>query len=142
LQRVCMKVKLGLLIAGIGLFVAAPVMAHHSFAAEYDANKSVVLTGIVTRIEWTNPHAHCFIDVSDNSATVTHWCVELAGPKALLGCGWRATSMHVGDEVTIRGAAAKDGSSRANARLVTLADGRVLSAGSSGGDVPPQQPQH
>ena len=132
-----MRVTLGVLIAGIGLIVVAPVTAHHSFAAEYDANRTVVLKGVVTKIEWTNPHAHCYIDVAEGP-NVTHWCAELAGPKALLECGWRATSMHVGDEITIRGAAAKDGSARANARLVTLADGRVLSAGSSGGDVPPQ----
>jgi Family of unknown function (DUF6152) len=131
-----MNAKFGGLIAGIGFMVVAPVMAHHSFAAEYDANKPVVLKGVVTRLEWANPHAHCYIDVTD-AGTVTHWCAELAGPKALLGCGWRADSVHVGDEVTIRGAAAKDGSSRANARQVTLADGRVLSAGSSGGDFPP-----
>ncbi|HJZ73090.1 MAG TPA: DUF6152 family protein [Vicinamibacterales bacterium] len=134
-----MHLKLCGLIAGIGLVLGAPVVrAHHSFAAEYDANKPLVLTGVVTKLEWTNPHAHCYIDVTDGAGTVTHWCVELAPPKALLECGWRPTSVHVGDEVTIRGAAAKDGSSRANARLVTLADGRVLSAGSSGGDVPPQ----
>jgi Family of unknown function (DUF6152) len=134
-----MNAKLGVLIAGIGLAVAAPVMAHHSFAAEYDANRPVVLKGIVTRLEWTNPHAHCYLDVTDTPGTVTHWCAELAGPKALAECGWRLDSLHVGDEVTISGAAAKDGSSRANARLVTLADGRVLSAGSSGGDLPPSR---
>ncbi|HMF95962.1 MAG TPA: DUF6152 family protein [Vicinamibacterales bacterium] len=133
-----MHAKFLALISGIGLVLGAPVVAHHSFAAEYDANKPLVLTGVVTKLEWTNPHAHCYLDVTDNSGTVTHWCVELAGPKALLGCGWRADTVHVGDEVTIRGAGAKDGSSRANARLVTLADGRVLSAGSSGGDTPSQ----
>src|SRR4051812_42109329 len=100
-----MNAKFAVLTVGIGLMVAAPVWAHHSFAAEYDASKPLTLTGIVTKIEWTNPHAHCYLDVTDGAAGVTHWCFELAGPKALLGCGWRATTMHVGDEVTIHGAA-------------------------------------
>ncbi|HKB10679.1 MAG TPA: DUF6152 family protein, partial [Vicinamibacterales bacterium] len=118
-----MTVKFSVLVAGIGLILGGPVLAHHSFAAEYDANKPLVLTGVVTKLEWTNPHAHCYLDVTNSPGSVTHWCVELAPPKALVECGWRPNSMHVGDEITIRGAAAKDGSSRANARLVTLADG-------------------
>ncbi|HXI26829.1 MAG TPA: DUF6152 family protein [Vicinamibacterales bacterium] len=135
-----MSVKRIVVIAAVGLTMAMPAMAHHSFAAEYDANKPVVLTGVVTRIEWTNPHAHCYLDVTDGAANVTHWCVELAGPHALAECGWRASTVHVGDQLTVHGAAAKDGTSKANARLVTLADGRVLSAGSSGGDTP--SPHH
>jgi len=132
-----MKTTLSVILFAIGLSGVVPVIAHHSFAAEYDANKPVELRGVVTRIEWTNPHAHCYLDVADANAAVANWCVELAPPKALLECGWRATTLHVGDTVTFRGAAAKDGSHRANARQVALADGRVLSAGSSGGDVPP-----
>jgi len=135
-----MTSRLAAFVAAIGLLAAAaPAVAHHSFAAEYDAGKPLELKGIVTRIEWTNPHAHCYIDATDGAGTVTNWCVELAGPKALAQCGWRPTSMHIGDAVTIDGAAAKDGSHRVNARLVTLADGHVLSAGSSGGDVPPSR---
>ena len=137
---VSMKPKLAVVIAAFGLVVAArPVVAHHSFAAEYDANKPVTLKGLVSRIEWTNPHARFYVDVKDDKGKITNWKLELASPKVLVvQCGWKATSLTIGDEVTVEGAMAKDGSSTANARVVTLADGRRLSAGSSGGDVPPR----
>ena len=134
-----MRVSTAVLIAGIGVVIAAaPTRAHHSFAAEYDASKPLVLDGTLTRIEWTNPHAHCDIEVADPSGTTTEWRIELGGPKVLLEYGWRRETVHVGDHLRIDGARAKDGSHHANARLVTLPDGRVLSAGSSGGDVPPR----
>ena len=134
-----MTIGAGLAVGGIGLLLAAaPAHAHHSFAAEYDANKPLVLDGTLARIEWTNPHAHCDIDVAGPAGTVTEWRVELAGPKVLLEYGWRHDTVHVGDHLRVDGAQAKDGSHHANARLVTLADGRVLSAGSSGGDTPPR----
>jgi len=135
-----MKASLAVVIAGIGLVVAAtPLVAHHSFAAEFDANKAVTLKGLVTRIEWTNPHAHFFIDVKDDQGTTTNWKFELASPNVLVQqCGWTGKTLHVGDEVTVEGAMAKDGSTMANARVVTLADGRRVSAGSSGGDLPPR----
>jgi len=127
------------LLAGIGVVLAAPpTRAHHSFAAEYDATKPLVLDGTLTRIEWTNPHAHCDIEVAGPPGTTTEWRIELGGPKVLLEYGWRRETVHVGDHLRIDGAQAKDGSHHANARLVTLPDGRVLSAGSSGGDVPPR----
>jgi Family of unknown function (DUF6152) len=127
------------LLAGIGVILAAaPTRAHHSFAAEYDASKPLVLDGTLTRIEWTNPHAHCDLEVADPAGTRTEWRVELGGPKVLLEYGWRHETVHVGDHLRIDGAQAKDGSHHANARLVTLPDGRVLSAGSSGGDVSPR----
>ena len=123
-------------IAGISLVVVAtPVVAHHSFAAEYDAARPVVLKGVVTKVEWTNPHTHCYIDVKDTSG-VTNWNVEMASPRVLAQNGWKLNSLKVGDDVTIEAAMSKDGSKRANARIVTLADGRRVSAGSSGGDVP------
>jgi len=136
-----MKSRLGLAIAAFALLAAArPVVAHHGFAAEYDADKPVILKGRVTKIEWINPHARVSIDVKDEKDhTVTSWTLELASPKVLVTqCGWKVNSLHIDDEVTVDGAMAKDGSKKANARIVTLADGRRVSAGSSSGDVPPR----
>jgi len=135
-----MKAKLAIVIAGIGVVAAAtPLVAHHSFAAEYDASRPVTLKGVVTRIEWTNPHSHLFLDVKDDQEKTTSWKFELASPNVLVRqCGWSVRTLHVGDEVTAEGAMAKDGSTTANARVLTLADGRRVSAGSSGGDVPPR----
>jgi DNA/RNA endonuclease YhcR with UshA esterase domain len=130
-----MNLKFAAAVAAIGLVVVAtPVVAHHSFAAEYDANKRVTVKGIVTRIELRNPHSHVYIDVKDDKGNVTNLNFELGPPLALLISGWRTNCLNVGDEVTIDGAMAKDGSNRANARMVTLPDGRRVSAGSSGGD--------
>jgi hypothetical protein len=133
-----MTAKCAVAIAAVGLFLAPrPVAAHHSFAAEYDASKPVTLRGKVSRVEWTNPHARMYIDVSDGKGGVTEWKLELASPKVLFTqCGWKINFVHVGDEVTVEGSLAKNGSASANARVFTLADGRQLSAGSSGGDVP------
>ena len=132
-----MNRKLTALILGVEFSVvgATCVVAHHSFAAEYDASRPVTVKGVVTRVEWTNPHAHCSVAAKDDEGHVTTWTFELASPRVLATYGWKATSLRVGDEVTIDGAIAKDGSPRANARAVTLVDGRRLSAASSGGDL-------
>jgi hypothetical protein len=135
-----MRAKLGVLAAVAGLLLSAvPVPAHHSFAAEYDANKPITLEGTVTKIEWTNPHARFYIDVKDEKGALTNWNLELASPNGLVRNGWTRKSLNVGDEVTVQGSAAKDGSKMANARVVTLADGRQVFAGSSGGDAPPRR---
>ena len=136
-----MKAKLAVVVAGMGLVVAsAPAIAHHSFAAEYDASKPITLKGAVTKIEWTNPHARFYIDVKDDKGTVTNWNLELASPNVLTRQGWTRKSLEVGDQITVEGSLAKDGSKMANARVVTLANGKRVFAGSSGGDqTPPPQ---
>lgn len=136
-----MKAKLAVVVAGMGLLVAsAPGIAHHSFAAEYDASKPITLKGAVTKIEWTNPHARFYIDVKDDKGTVTNWNLELASPNVLTRQGWTRKSLEVGDQITVEGSLAKDGSKMANARVVTLANGKRVFAGSSGGDqTPPPQ---
>jgi len=129
-----MTVRLSVWLTGLAFAaLAAPAAAHHSFAAEYDANKPVTLKGAVTKIEWTNPHARFYIDVKDEKGTVTTWNLELASPNVLTRNGWTRKSLNVGDMVTVEGSLAKDGSKMANARLVTLADGKQVFAGSSGG---------
>ena len=130
------------LLAGLAalLCLARPVIAHHSFAAEYDANKPITLKGTVSKVEWMNPHARFYVDVKDEKGTVTNWNLELASPNVLTRNGWTRTSLKVGDEVTVEGSRAKDGSNMANARAVKLADGRRVFAGSSGGDAPAPAP--
>jgi len=123
----------GLALAGLGLvvFLGARVSAHHSFAAEYDASKPVTLKGVVSKIEWTNPHARFYIDVKDETGTYT-WNLELASPNVLTRNGWTRRTLNIGDEITVQGSLAKDGSKMANARVVTLASGKRVFAGSSG----------
>ena len=129
--------QLCVLVAMSAALWAPRVSAHHSFAAEYDANKPVTLKGTVSKVEWTNPHARFYVDVKDDKGAVTTWNFELASPNVLRRNGWTRTSLNIGDEVTVEGAMAKDGSKMANARVVKLADGRRVFAGSSGGDAPP-----
>jgi hypothetical protein len=115
-----------------GLIAAAiPVLGHHSFAAQYDRNKPKTLNGPVTKIDWINPHARFFVNVTENGK-VTNWEVELGPPAILMRSGWTRNSLVIGATVTVAGSLAKDGSNLLNASTVTLADGKRIFAGSSG----------
>jgi hypothetical protein len=121
--------------------VSVPVLAHHSFAAEYDREKPVSLKGTVTAVDWVNPHAWIHLDVKDDSGQVTNWSCELGSPNLLLRNGWRRDTLKPGDAIIIEGTSAKDGAKRANARTVKLANGqRVFNAGSSGDPGTPGAP--
>ncbi len=118
-------------LAGL-LAAAVPALAHHSFAAEYDVKQPIKLTGTVTKIEWTNPHCFFYIDVKTETGKVENWALELGNPNALLRNGWTPNSVKIGDEVTVEGTRAKDGSLLGNARSMILSStGRRLFAGSS-----------
>src|SRR5580692_10137516 len=124
-------VSLVALVFGTTLAVA-PLAAHHSFSAEYDSKKQVTLKGIVTKVEWMNPHVYFYLDVTDDAGNITNWSFEMGPPNGLERSGWTRNTMKVGDEVIVDGTLAKDGSKQANARSVTMAStGKKLGAGSS-----------
>ena len=126
--------RIALFVIGVALFSAQTLSAHHSFAAEFDRNSPVTLTGSVTRVDWGNPHIWVFMDVKDDTGKVSNWGVEGGAPNALFRNGWRKDSLKVGDTVTVEGFKSKDGLPRANANRVTLPDGRRVFAGSSSGE--------
>jgi Family of unknown function (DUF6152) len=131
------SIPAALLIAAIVLLAGVrPLLAHHAFAAEYDANRRVLLTGSVTKIDWMNPHAHFFLDVRTGGGKVSVWDLELASPNTLQRGGWTRKSLKVGDVVTVNGYLARDGSNLAHARDVRLADGRRVLVGSAPDSAP------
>src|SRR5262245_65953285 len=118
------------------LLNAAPLWAHHAFAAEFDANKQVTLKGTIAKMDWINPHAWLHIDVKEADGSLTRWMIELGPPNSLLTRGWNKQSVPVGSDITIVGYLAKDGAKRANGRDITLPNGKQLFAGSSGTGAP------
>ena len=124
-----------LLLGAAAAWQIAPVVAHHSFAAEFDADTPIDLTGIVTKIEWRNPHTFFYIDVETASGDYENWALEMGSPNGLMRRGWTRNSLQIGDEVSVEGSRAKDGSLKGNVRSVVLAGGDRLFAGSSQPDV-------
>ena len=130
----------GLIAAGV-MLAANTAIAHHSFAAEFDSNKPITLTGVVTKVEWTNPHVWFYVNVKDpKTGEVTNWGAEMGPPHGLQRRGWRRETLKIGEQVTVAGSLAKNGSKRMNARTVTMVStgarpGETLDAASSqGGD--------
>ena len=132
-----MKLATTLVIAMSALCSSLPLLAHHSFAAEYDSRKTITVHGVVQKVAWVNPHAYVWVDVKDENGKVVTYAFESLSPNALMRGGWSRNSLKAGDEVTVDGYLAKDGkpladgSIHANSKLITLADGRKVFAGSS-----------
>jgi hypothetical protein len=132
-MRSSVSVAVGALVA---MLAAVPVVAHHAFSAEFDAKRPVKLRGVVTKMEWINPHSWIHIDVKDAKGQTVAWMVEGGAPNALLRRGFTKESLPVGTEILVEGYQAKDGSTRANGRDITLPDGKKLFVGSSGTGAP------
>jgi hypothetical protein len=134
-------VILGALVAGGFLLAGGATFAHHSFAAEFDANKPVTMTGIVTKVDWANPHVWFYINVKDDATgQMANWGAEMGPPHLLQRRGWRRDTLKIGESVTVNGSLARDGSRRMNAAKVILTatgarPGETLDAGSSGSGI-------
>jgi hypothetical protein len=137
-----MRTKLAVVFAGVSLLLAAvPVVAHHSFAAEFDAAQPITLNGTVTQMEWINPHAWIHIAVKKADGTVENWEVETGNPSALVRRGFTKSSLPPGTEIIVQGFRAKDGGMRANGRDLTFKNGKKLFVGSSGTGAPDERPE-
>ena len=132
------RTLVGCAVALSTLVAAIPALAHHSFAAEYDSQKPVKVTGAVTRVDWQNPHAYFYVDVKNiETGRVENWAFEMGAPAVLVKQGWTKSSLHVGDVIIVEGTRAKDGGTHGNARSVFMAStGKKLGAGSSEGVTP------
>jgi hypothetical protein len=128
--------------AAFALFLSWPVRAHHSFAAEYDASKAIRLRGVLTKIEWTNPHSYFYLDVKDEQGNVVNWTCEAGAPGALSRRGFKRGDLKLGDTIVVDGYPAKDASHLVDARRVTLPDGRIISGGSPGDGGPGDNAQN
>ncbi len=132
LENIVMKVRLAIFVASVSLAAVVPLLAHHSFAAEFDASKAVRVTGTLTKIEWTNPHTYFYVDVKEDNGSVVKWSCEAGSPGALSRRGFKRGDLKLGDAIVVDGYRAKDGSRLIDARRVTLPDGRIVSGASAG----------
>ena len=121
-----MKLAFASLVGAAWLLAAAPAVSHHAFAAEFDINRPVKLSGAITRIEWTNPHAWLFVDAKDADGATQNWAIELVGINDLLRLGWGRNRVKPGDVVSVDGFGARNGTNTANAASVSLANGELL----------------
>ena len=121
-----MKTTASMLLLLAGLATSLPASAHHSFAAQYDINQPVTLAGKVTKVEWTNPHARIYVDVTDDTGNVHNWNVELGSPNFLRRAGWSRNDLQIGDDVTVNGSLARSGADMANAESIILKDGKQV----------------
>ena len=129
-----MKAGLRVLVAGAGLALfSGSMLAHHSFEAQYDRSQTIPMTGVVTKVEWLNPHARFYIDVEDESGAVVNWNMELGSPNGLTRAGWSRHTLQIGEKVAVMASLARDGTNMANAREITVADGKKIFTASSAG---------
>jgi hypothetical protein len=127
-----MRIKIGILVVGLALFLGAPLAAHHSWTADYDGGKPVSVKGVVSKVEWTNPHTHFYIDVKDEKGNVKTWNFEMASTLALERAGWSRRTLPVGAEVTVGGFGGRAVTERAIASSIVTADGKSLFVGKLG----------
>jgi hypothetical protein len=136
-----MKARLAILVAVSALTAAAPALAHHSFAAEFDGQKPFRITGSLVKVEWTNPHIYFYVDVKDETGAIVKWTLSAGSPGALSRRGFKKGDLKFGDTIVVDGYLARDGSHTMDARRVTLADGRVVSGASAGDGGPGAETQ-
>jgi hypothetical protein len=132
-----MNTKFGALLATAGLFcMTVPLLAHHSFANEYDVNKPISGTGVISKVEWTNPHMRVYVDVTDEKGTVTTWNLELGSPNSVVRRGWKPADLKAGEKISFKGFGGRAVLTRAAADSLTMADGRSFAGASGSPDAP------
>lgn len=131
MDKILARKRFPALLIAVGMTLSASALAHHSFAAVFDAKSPIEKSGTVTEVEWMNPHAWIYIDVEEETGDVVNWAFELGSPNGLIRRGWNRQSVQVGDAISISGYQARDGSNRGNVKSITLNDGRVLDGNSS-----------